>query len=156
MVGRWMRVNDFDCWQYSKNDQVCRIRLAGHNTILLPPKLLSEVQNLPEEQVSFAKEVYSRFNGRWTQLGDGKPNLPFTKTISRDLVSHTGKVIAELLNEINDYALPHELGLSTEWTAVPCLQKSLRIVALLTGRTFIGLPACRDEKWIEVMYVDLC
>lgn len=111
---------------------------------MLPPKLINEVKNLPEDKVSFSREIYERFNGRWT--GVGKISEGFVQTIGRDLTRHTGRVISDMVSEFGDYIMPVELGNSKDWVAFAALPKCLRIVALITGRSFIGLPSSRDER----------
>lgn len=116
---------------------------------MLPTKYLSELKSLPAPVISFSEEVYDRFHGKWTGIGAAHPG--FTRTIKRDLTHHTGDVISHMVDECQEYAFPNEIGASKDWVAVPALTTSLRIVALVAGRTFIGLPNCRDETWVRVM-----
>ncbi|KAK5957437.1 hypothetical protein OHC33_001811 [Knufia fluminis] len=139
-----------ECFEkYAKKDEIFKIRLSHHDIVMLPPKLINEVKNLPEDKVSFSREIYERFNGRWT--GVGKISEGFVQTIGRDLTRHTGRVISDMVSEFGDYIMPVELGNSKDWVAFAALPKCLRIVALITGRSFIGLPSSRDERWVQLI-----
>jgi len=41
------------------------------------------------------------------------------------------------------------LGKPKEWTAIPVHAKTLRFIAILSGRVFVGLPLSREEEWIQ-------
>jgi gliotoxin biosynthesis cytochrome P450 monooxygenase len=55
-------------------------------------------------------------------------------------------VLSDLQDEVV-YACNREIGECPEWTEVPVYDKVLQIVALLSGRTFVGLPLSRDKEW---------
>lgn len=110
---------------------------------------MAELKSLPGSVLSFEKEIYDRFHGEWTGLGTAHPG--FSRTIKKDLTHHTGEVIAHQVDECQEYAFSKEIGESKDWVTMPALATSLRIVALVAGRTFIGLPSSRDETWVRVM-----
>ena len=115
---------------------------------------MAEINSLPEDQVSFTQEFFDRFNGKYTTIGGAgavrniEPS--FVKTVSTDLTRNTGRILADIIDECR-YAFPHELGELNDWSAVQVHQKVVKIIALLTGRIFIGLPISRDETWLRVM-----
>ena len=118
---------------------------------MLPGKLMTEVKSLPEDQISFAEEVYRRFNGRWTGLSAATSTSAFVTTIAKDLTHNTGNMVADFINELNEYVMPHEFGTSAEWQTKPVVTLAVRTAALCTSRSFIGLPASRDEAWISTL-----
>lgn len=63
-----------------------------------------------------------------------------TRSITRSL---------EALQDEIAFAFPEVLGECKEWTPVPVYTSLLRIIALLSGSVFVGLPLCRDEEWIH-------
>lgn len=57
-------------------------------------------------------------------------------------------VIDELHEEL-DYAMSESILVSDNWVEITVYATFLRVVALLTGRVFIGLPFSRNEQWIS-------
>jgi len=37
-----------------------------------------------------------------------------------------------------------------EWRTIKPYPSILRLVARISARVFLGLPLCRDEKWLEI------
>ena len=48
------------------------------------------------------------------------------------------------------YGINTELPQSEDWTPIKLSPKLLRIVAMVSGRVFIGPDHCRDETWIKI------
>jgi len=57
--------------------------------------------------------------------------------------------LSMLQDEIR-YAIEEGIGNCPSWTSVNVFGKLLRIVALASGRIFVGKPLCRDEEWIQM------
>jgi hypothetical protein len=57
--------------------------------------------------------------------------------------------LAVLQDEIR-YAIEEGIGDCPDWTPVKVFEKLLRIVALVSGRIFVGRPLSRDEEWIKL------
>jgi hypothetical protein len=115
--------------------------------VVLPMSSLDEVRNLPENKVSFVKEVYRMFLGRYTGIGHDSPAL--IKAVKGDLTRHIASTLKALQDEMR-YGLDKEFGLCEDWTSVNLYSKLLRIVALLSGRVFVGRPLSRNEEWIDI------
>jgi len=114
--------------------------------VILPSALLNEVRNLPENQVSFMKEVQRMFHYKYTGIGDERPGL--LSTIKIDLTRNIASTLDALQEEIR-FAFTKELGSCEDWTAHKFYPKLTRIVALLSGRVFVGRPLSRDADWID-------
>lgn len=48
------------------------------------------------------------------------------------------------------YGIDTELPQSEDWTLIKLNPRLLRIVAMVSGRVFIGPDHCRDETWIKI------
>jgi hypothetical protein len=57
--------------------------------------------------------------------------------------------LAILQDEIR-YAVEEGIGNCPDWAPVKVFEKLLRVVALASGRIFVGRPLCRDEEWIKL------
>jgi gliotoxin biosynthesis cytochrome P450 monooxygenase len=84
--------------------------------------------------------------GRYTGLGI--PNTETIEAIKVDLTRNIAKVLSDIQDEIV-YACDREIGECPAWTEVPVYDKVLQLVALLSGRTFVGLPLSRDKEWTD-------
>lgn len=114
--------------------------------VILPISTLDEFRNLPEDKVSFHKVVQDMFLVKHTGIGDFRPEL--LRTIQSDLPRHISSTTDGLQDEIR-YAFDKEFGDCKEWTSFSAYSKMLRIVALLSGRVFVGRPLSREEEWIH-------
>ncbi|KAF7944091.1 hypothetical protein EAE96_010501 [Botrytis aclada] len=115
-------------------------------TVVLPHCTHDEVRTLPEEKVSFQKEIDRMFLTAHTKFGKDAPAV--VKTVKTDLIRHTASTTGALQDELH-YALDTELGTCESWTKVVLLEKALRIVALISGRVFVGRPLSRNEEWLQ-------
>ncbi|KAI9641427.1 hypothetical protein NHQ30_010234 [Ciborinia camelliae] len=114
--------------------------------IILPLITHDEVRNLPETNVSFAQEVTRMFHGKYTGIGNDSPAI--IQTVKMDLTRHVASTVDALQDEMR-YALDKEFGTCENWTRVILYEKLLKVVALLSGRIFVGRPLSRSEEWIE-------
>lgn len=115
--------------------------------VVLPHCTNDEVRLLPEEKLSFQKEIERIFLTAHTKFGKDAPAV--VKTIKTDLTRHVASTTGPLQDELH-YALDTEFGGTCEsWTKVVLLQKVLRIVALISGRVFVGRPLSRNEEWLQ-------
>ncbi|KAK4112271.1 cytochrome P450 [Canariomyces notabilis] len=114
--------------------------------VVLPIKIQDEVRNLPESVVSFTKEHQRNFFAQYTGIGDHRPEM--IQAIRIDLTRHIVSTLPDLQDEVR-YAFDKEFGECKDWTPFPLYFKVLRIVALLSGRIFVGRPLSREEEWIQ-------
>lgn len=114
--------------------------------VILPISVLDEVRNLPEDKVTLMGEIRRMFAARHTGIGDDRPEV--TAAIKVDLTRHIASTLDGLQDEIK-YALHKEFGPCEDWTSVPLYDTLARIVALLSGRVFVGRPLSREEEWID-------
>ncbi|KAF4633486.1 hypothetical protein G7Y89_g4629 [Cudoniella acicularis] len=114
--------------------------------VILPISLMNEVRNLPDHIVSFMGEVRRMFMSRHTGIGEERPEV--TAAVKVDLTRHIASLLSGLQDEAR-YALNQEFGPCEDWTPIAPYGKLARIVALLSGRVFVGRPLSREEEWID-------
>lgn len=93
--------------------------------------------------------------GKYTGLG--KNVTPLADSVRNELTMNINITLAILQDEIR-YAVEEGIGNCPDWTPVQIFGKLLRIVALASGRIFVGRPLSRDEEWIEltINYTEDC
>ncbi|KAH6707961.1 cytochrome P450 [Leptodontidium sp. MPI-SDFR-AT-0119] len=115
--------------------------------IILPNYLFDELKDLHDAQLSFRKQVYKTLNGKYTGLG--KNVTPLAESVKNELTMNINTTLVILQDEIR-YAVEEGIGNCPDWTSVKIFEKLLRIVALASGRIFVGRPLSRDEEWIKL------
>lgn len=124
--------------------------------VILPISVIDEVRNLPENKASFIKDIRRSFSSKHTGIGkETGPEL--IQAVKIDLTRHIASTLDDLQDEIR-YGFYKELGSCKDWTPIPLYHKITRIVALLSGRVFVGRPLSREEEWIQatVAYTFFC
>lgn len=124
--------------------------------VILPISVIDEVRNLPENKASFMQDIRRSFLSKHTGVGsETGPEL--IQAVKIDLTRHIAGTLDDLQDEIR-YGFDKELGSCQDWTPVPLYHKITRIVALLSGRVFVGRPLSREEEWIQatVAYTFFC
>ncbi|KAH6674963.1 cytochrome P450 monooxygenase [Halenospora varia] len=113
---------------------------------IVSPDFLEELSALPTNTLDFYEATQKRMVGdfEWVTLGDHLE----AHTILTDLTQQTGKLLPDLGREI-EHAIKTELLDCKEWTPVTVFPKILRIVALVTGRAFVGPEMNRNEEWLH-------
>jgi hypothetical protein len=92
------------------------------------------------------QEVWRKFSANVTNIGHEAHDI--IPAIKNDLTRHITSVLDGLQDETR-YSLATEFGPCEDWTSHNVYHKLTRIVALLSGRVFVGRPLSRDEEWIN-------
>ena len=116
-------------------------------TVILPPDSLeSQVKKIPEPDLTLNGNMYRRFFGRYTQIGTDDDEL--IAALRRDL-THSVPSLSHVMAEEVAYGYDHVVGPLPDWKPCPTYQTMLQIVALTSGRVFVGLPLSRDPAWVR-------
>jgi hypothetical protein len=92
------------------------------------------------------KDVRRAFSAKHTGIGTEGPEM--VQSVKNDLTRHIASTLDVLQDEIR-YGFDKELGPCEDWMPIPLYAKMARIVALLSGRVFVGRPLSREEEWIQ-------
>lgn len=116
-------------------------------TVILPPDSLeSQVRKIPEPDLTLNGNMYRRFFGLYTQIGTDDDEL--IAALRKDL-THNVPSLSHLMAEEIAYGYDSVVGSLPEWKPCPTYQTMLQIVALTSGRVFVGLPLSRDPAWVH-------
>jgi hypothetical protein len=146
-----MKVSRLHQWQESHTypaqykDQAWRIPFKDP-TVILPHSTLQAVKKIPEPDITLNGNMYQRFFGRYTQIGTDDQEL--VEALKLDLTHSVPNVLGVMADEVA-FGYQSVVGQPEEWTSFSTYQAMLRIVALTSGRIFVGLPLSRQEDWIE-------
>ncbi|KIM19741.1 hypothetical protein M408DRAFT_13338, partial [Serendipita vermifera MAFF 305830] len=120
-------------------------------TLLVHGKYIDELSRAPEDQLSFVDAANNIFQRRYN-FGQWAVEDHFHhETIKKQLTRNLSALFPEVLDEAQE-AISSQVRLnaneSTVVTAFPFIQ---RIVARSVNRVFVGLPLCRDERWLDIV-----
>ncbi|WYZ35209.1 hypothetical protein EsH8_I_001485 [Colletotrichum jinshuiense] len=114
--------------------------------IVVAPKFMNELKRLPDDVLSFNKAIEESMHAKYTGVDTNIDLLPHTvKTALTPALVRLNPVIAEEVVE----ALRSELPQSGTWTEVKIMEKMMRVIAMASGRVFIGPELCRSEKYLD-------
>jgi hypothetical protein len=91
--------------------------------------------------------VRDEFLYRYTSIG--KRSTEDLQAIKVDLTRNISSVLDCLQDEVK-YSLDKEIGACPDWKPIQLYGAMARVVALMSGRTFVGLPLSREEDWLDV------
>src|ERR1700710_1360484 len=117
--------------------------------VILPHSLVTEAASLPNNQASFEKLIAVRMQAKYIPLAAFDNHHPEgIAAIKNDLTRNIASVIGDLQEEVA-YAFDKVVGDALAWKEMYVYGSVLQIVSRLSARTFVGLPLCRDEEWIN-------
>ena len=115
-------------------------------TVILPHSSLDVIKGVPEPDLTLNGNMYQRFFGRFTQIGTDDKEL--VDALKFDLTHNVPHMLDTMAEEVS-YGFHSIVGHCKDWKSFPTYQTMLQIVALTSGRTFVGLPLSRTEEWLQ-------
>jgi len=112
----------------------------------VPPKFLGELRKLPDDVVSFDDAIAQTMHAKYTKLTVGETLI--THTVKSNLTPALVRLNPSIADEVQD-SISRELPPCDDWTLVNINRKLLRIVALVSGRVFIGKELSRSEEYLD-------
>ncbi|KAK1753823.1 putative cytochrome P450 E-class, group IV [Echria macrotheca] len=114
--------------------------------VVVAPKYLAELKKLPDDVLSFDGAIEESMHAKYTLLDVGNPAIPHT--VKASLTPALPRLSPALSDEVR-LSFLSELPPCEGWTPIRINQKLLRIVAMVSGRIFIGSELCRDEEYLD-------
>ncbi|KAK1976984.1 cytochrome P450 [Colletotrichum cereale] len=154
--GKWARRRDFlqgkaeqlymDGYRQFKGS-IFRITTSKEkDTICVPPKYLPELKKAPDDVISSTMATEESMQVRYTKMPNDAPIL--MHAIKASLTPALPRLNASIADEVAE-AMRLELPQSTDWSEVSINAKLLRVIAMVSGRIFVGPELCRDEKYLD-------
>lgn len=125
-----------------------KIPTSNKPMVIVPTNMLDDLKAYPEEAISFRKEMSDRFLGRYTSVASNSEAM--IQSVKSNLTRGLDSVIPIMQEEVK-YAIEECLGnetMDTEgWVKAPLYALSVRIIAFVSSRVFVGLPLSRNQEW---------
>lgn len=108
--------------------------------------MIEDIKSLPENKVSAARELFRRAAGHYSKMGTN--SVSAIKALRIDMTRKTSTI--PVLIEESEYAFSTTLTKYKDWTPVQVFPNANRIVALVSGRMFVGKELSRQEEWVSI------
>ncbi|KAK4032898.1 hypothetical protein C8A01DRAFT_40658 [Parachaetomium inaequale] len=143
-----LRAADMYLEGYKKfKNSVFRVVTSNKFTVIVvPPKFLGELRKLADDVVSFDDAVAQTMHSKYTKLPIGETLIPHT--VKSSLTPALVRLNPSIADEVQE-SIRQELPPCNDWTSININQKLLRIVALVSGRVFIGAELSRSEEYLD-------
>ncbi|KAH8885004.1 cytochrome P450 [Thozetella sp. PMI_491] len=114
--------------------------------IVLSPKFLPELTKLPDNILSMQAAVDETMEAKYTKIETSVPIIPHTITGKlTPSLTRLNPMISQDVSEV----LAIEMPSCVDWEEVNIHHKLLRMVAMVSGRVFIGPELCRSEQYLD-------
>ncbi|KAK2670479.1 Cytochrome P450, E-class, group IV [Fusarium oxysporum f. sp. vasinfectum] len=120
--------------------------IAPGETIVVSSKFLPELKKLPDEVLSMSEAISEILQSPYTKVPPTVPGLPhIVKSSLTPALVRLNSMVAKEVNE----SMALEFPQSEDWTEVNINEKVLRVIAMVSGRVFVGPELCRNEEYID-------
>lgn len=123
-----------------------RITSTHSDAVVVSPAFLPELKNLPDDVLSMAEAVAEQLEAKYTKIDTDEPIV--AHIVKSSLTPGLVRLNYFIADEV-DRTLRTELPPCKDWTEVNINSKLLRIVAIVSGRVFLGPELCHDEAYIN-------
>ncbi|KAF7554485.1 hypothetical protein G7046_g6810 [Stylonectria norvegica] len=129
-------------------DRVYQIKATEGYQVLVPAKIVGELKALPEDVLSATEAVSDALQTKYTKFSPGHNGELFALLVRTKLTQNFARLMPQLRHEL-EYVLAAEFPACEEWTSVKWQPFSLRAVARISGRAFVGTSISRQEQWMD-------
>ncbi|OSX67204.1 hypothetical protein POSPLADRAFT_1042481 [Postia placenta MAD-698-R-SB12] len=112
-----------------------------------------ELRKLPDTHVSLAQAVNEFIHSKYTVAPDITDHPIHTAVIRGPLTRNLNLLFPDVVDEMKT-AFPEVMPLPThdgEWVAISVRNTMAYIVSRVSNRVFVGLPLCRDPKFLDTL-----
>ncbi|KAF4982027.1 hypothetical protein FZEAL_2277 [Fusarium zealandicum] len=134
---------------YTKfRDRVYQIKATEGVQVLVPASFVGELKGLPEDVLSATEAVSDALQSKYTKFSPGPNGDMLALLVRTKLTQNLTRVMPRLKQEF-EHILATEFPACEDWTPVKWQPFSLRAIARLSGRAFVGPSINRNEQWMD-------
>ncbi|PIL33520.1 cytochrome P450 [Ganoderma sinense ZZ0214-1] len=127
-----------------------KVALIDQWLVVVCGPLLDEYRKRSDDELSFIEGVEDVIRTRYT-LGPEWLNDPYHVDIIKEKLMRTLPVVLpDVIDELT-YAVPDYIpATEDDWVSMPVMKTMLNVVARVSNRVFVGLPVCRNQKFLDI------
>ncbi|KAI1402429.1 putative cytochrome P450 [Hypoxylon fuscum] len=129
-------------------DTIYQLPNQDRVTIVLPPRYLKEIKELPEDIGNNSRSTSDFFVGWWTTLDLKMFSHHNIEAIKTQYIAKIGQQVDPAHDEAL-YGFHKHFTSYQDWTPVVVQPKILQIVAQMVARTVVGPEICRNPEWVQ-------
>jgi len=134
-----------------EHDGPFQVNTGSGYKIVVPNRFTDEIKNSTDVSFheAFKQDLFVDYPGMDGNREGLKDSTFMQEVVRMKLTQSLGLVTDDLVDETDD-SLRCILGEPTEWTKTAMKDNILDLVARLSSRVFLGLPICRDARWLQI------
>ncbi|KAL9630381.1 MAG: hypothetical protein Q9164_006444 [Protoblastenia rupestris] len=112
---------------------------------------MEELKALPDYLLNLDDEIDERFLSKYslmTTTSVGGDIGTVVASVKNELTRSLGILMEDIYDEVL-YGFEKEMPPCADWTEVDIQDVLVRIIALVSGRVFVGIPMSRDEEYLN-------
>lgn len=119
--------------------------------ICLPNSFADDLKSDPKLSLveAFNKEFFFQYPGFEAFAHNNKEAGFLPDLVRTKLTTSLGLITEDLVDETST-SIHDIFGEDSQWHTVELKQCTLDLVARLSSRVFLGLPLCRNERWLDI------
>ncbi|EED13645.1 cytochrome P450, putative [Talaromyces stipitatus ATCC 10500] len=131
-------------------DAIFTLPSLDRTSIVLPPRFLQEIRDLPGTIGNNSHATSDFFIGDWTTLDYEIFNHSTIDAIKTQYIAKIGQQIGPASDEAS-YAFNKHFGRYEDWTPIVAQPRILQLVSQMVARTIVGPDICRDPEWVPAV-----
>ncbi|KAG5974223.1 hypothetical protein E4U55_008277 [Claviceps digitariae] len=128
-------------------DTIWTVPCHDRTLLVLPPRFLEEIRDLPESVASLPQAVSDGLVGKWTTVDYDMLDITLQKATQAQYISKIGQQVAPTSEEV-EYAMNTYLNSYKDYTPIVLHGKAVEIVTQMASRTVVGTDLCRNPDWL--------
>ncbi|RKF55694.1 Cytochrome P450 monooygenase 3 [Erysiphe neolycopersici] len=121
--------------------------LTDPPSVILPKSTINDLKNISEVKASFWDKLKYVFH---SNISGFPADDKILTTVVKHEITRIVPSTTNLVQEETAISFKRVLGPCEDWTSHNIYSALSKVVALVSGRVFVGLPLSRDEKWVDV------
>ncbi|POS84715.1 hypothetical protein EPUL_005297, partial [Erysiphe pulchra] len=113
--------------------------------LIAPKSAIQDLKSYSDEEASFDAFLKDQFHPKVTGVGSLDPLL--ISVVKNDISRQVASSLPYLQDEAA-YSFKEQLGPCEDWSSFLIYPKVAEIVALVSGRVFVGRPLSRNKDWV--------
>ncbi|KAI0673763.1 cytochrome P450 [Trametes maxima] len=118
--------------------------------IVSGPKMVDELRRRPDDELSFMEGVADSIQLKHTLNPDIEGDPYHVDIIKEKLTRSVPAILPDVIDELNLAVPQHIPAKGDEWLEVHVMSAMQQIIARASSRVFVGLPACRDQEYLDL------
>lgn len=120
------------------------------NITIIPRKYVDELANLPDDVLASNEAIVNDMMGPYTGADILLKRYLGHHAVNTKLTPQLHMLVEHIEEELEITAGEDPLNITDEWSEHRLSPYIYRLMARITSRLFLGVPICRDKRWLQL------